>query len=160
MVGGVEGCEVETGEAGGVEEDVHGRDPPLPQREGGDRVDIAVEQRDPAGRAVDKRGPRDQAELRGGHRSAGDVLGAANLDQDPAARVHAFHDVGIEHGDEGVEVSVARGGEEGFNDLLLCGRVGVGGRVRTADAAASAAGELARRVGRAAQDGADLVEGN
>jgi hypothetical protein len=81
------------------------------------------------------------------HRSAGDVLGAANLDDGPAARVFVDHDVGIEHGDEGVEVSVARGGEESFNDLLLCGRVGVGGRVRTADAAASAAGELTRRVG-------------
>jgi hypothetical protein len=56
--------------------------------------------------------------------------------------------------------SPSRGGEEGFNDFLLCGRVGVGGRVRTADAAASTAGELARRVGRALEDGADLVEGN
>src|SRR5215218_631389 len=157
---GVEGCEVEAGEACGVEEDVHGRDPPVPQREGGDRVGFPVEQCDPAGRAVDKRGPRDEAELRGGPRPAGDVLGAANLQDGPAAGVHAFHDVGIEHGDEGVEVSVARGGEEGCNDLLLCGRVGVGGRVRTADAAASAAGELARRVGRAVEDGADLVEGN
>jgi hypothetical protein len=57
--------------------------------------------------------------------------------------------VGIEHGDKRVEVSIARGGEEGFDDFfLLCGRVGVvGGRVRTADAAASAAGELARRLG-------------
>jgi hypothetical protein len=44
--------------------------------------------------------------------------------------------------------------------FLLCGRVGVGGRVRTADAAASAAGELARRVGQEVEDGADLVEGN
>src|SRR4029453_10762959 len=95
----------------------------------------------PPGPPVDQTGPRDPAEPRGGHRSAGDALGAAVLDEDPAARVHAFHDVGIEHGDEGVEVSVARGGEEGVNDLLLCGRVGVGGRVGTADAAASAAGE-------------------
>jgi hypothetical protein len=57
--------------------------------------------------------------------------------------------------------SPSRGGEEGFDDFLLCGRAGgVGGRVRRADAAASAAGELARRLGRALQDGADLVEGN
>src|SRR5215213_2324349 len=56
--------------------------------------------------------------------------------------------------------SPSRGGEEGFNDFLLCGHVGVGGRVRTADAAAGVAGELARRVGRALEDGADLVEGD
>jgi len=30
---GVEGCEVEAGEACGVEEDVHGRDPPVAQRD-------------------------------------------------------------------------------------------------------------------------------
>jgi hypothetical protein len=41
---GGEGCEVEAGEAGGVEEDVHGRDPPVLQREGGDREDVSVEQ--------------------------------------------------------------------------------------------------------------------
>jgi hypothetical protein len=30
-----------------------------------------------------------------------------------------LHDVGIEHGEERVEVSIARGGEEGFNDFFL-----------------------------------------
>ena len=70
------------------------------------------------------------------------------------------HGVGIEQGDEGVKVSIARGGDESFNDFLLCGRIGVGGRVRTADAAASAAGELARHLGRAVEDGADLLEGD
>jgi hypothetical protein len=98
----------------------------------------------------------------------GDVLGAANFDDGPAARVHALHDVGIEHGEERVEVTIARGGEEGFNDLflffLVCGRLGVvvvaGGGLRSADAAAGAAGELARRLGRAVDDGADLLEGN
>src|SRR4029450_5254262 len=109
--------------------------------------DRSVQPCDPAGRAVDQRGPRHQAELGGGHRSAGDVLGAANLEDGPAARVRAFHDVGIEHGDEGVEVAVAGGGQEGGNDLVLGGRVGVGGRVRTADAAAAAAGEVGRALG-------------
>jgi len=61
-----------------------------------------------------------------------------NLDDGPAARVFTGHDVGIQHGDEGVEVSVARGGEESFNDFMLCGRIGVGGRIRAADAAAPA----------------------
>jgi hypothetical protein len=58
--------------------------------------------------------------------------------------------------------SPSRGREEGFNDFfLVCGGVGVvGGRVRSADAAASAAGQLARRLGGALEDGADLVEGN
>ena len=40
---GVEGWEVEAGEACGVEEDVHGRDPPVVHREGADRVEFSVE---------------------------------------------------------------------------------------------------------------------
>ena len=74
--------------------------------------------------------------------------------------VFAEHEVGIERGDEILEVSAARRSEEGFNDFLLCGRVGIGSRVRTMDAPASAAGKLARSIGRAVEDGADLVEGN
>ena len=83
-----------------------------------------------------------------------------NLDNGPAARVHTLHDVGIEHGEERVEVSIARGGEEGFNDFfLVCGRVGVGVVSAPRMRRQCAAGELARRLGRALQDGADLVEG-
>jgi phosphoenolpyruvate phosphomutase-like protein len=41
---GVEDREVEAGEACGVAEDVHGRDPPVLQGEGGDREDFSVEQ--------------------------------------------------------------------------------------------------------------------
>ena len=41
---GVEVCEAEAGEARAVEEDVHGRDPPVLQRGGADRVDVSVEQ--------------------------------------------------------------------------------------------------------------------
>jgi ribulose-phosphate 3-epimerase len=41
---GLEGREVEAGEARGVEEDVHGSDPPVPQRDGGDREDVSVAQ--------------------------------------------------------------------------------------------------------------------
>src|SRR5436190_18857650 len=88
-------------------------------------MDPSVEQCDPAGRAVDKRGLHDEPELRERLRFAGDVLGAAQLDDRPGARVFAADDVGIEHRDEGVEVSVPRGGEEGLDDVLLCGRVGV-----------------------------------
>jgi hypothetical protein len=43
--------------------------------------------------------------------------------------------------------------------LELCGRISVG-VVSTADAAASAVGELAGRAGRVVEDGADFVEGN
>src|SRR3712207_8931853 len=39
-----------------------------------------------------------------------DVLGAANLDDGPAAPVFAQHYLGIEHGDEGVDVPIAHGG--------------------------------------------------
>jgi hypothetical protein len=64
--------------------------------------------------------PTEAVSLRGGHRSAGDVLDAANLHElGPAAPLFANHDVGIEHGEEGVEVSLARGGEEGFHDFFF-----------------------------------------
>ena len=36
-----------------------------------------------------------------------------------AAVVDAAYDVGIEHGKEGVEVSIARRGQKGLNDLML-----------------------------------------
>ena len=46
------------------------------------------------------------------------------------AAVGAQHDVGVEHGDEGVEVAVAGGGEERVDDRALAGRVGVAARRR------------------------------
>ena len=41
------------------------------------------------------------------------------------AAVGPQHDVGVEHGDERLEVALARRGEEGVDDLPLGGQVGV-----------------------------------
>ncbi len=68
----------------------------------------------------------------------------------PAAGVGAQHDVGVQHRDQPVEVAVARGGEEGVDDLALPApgrRRGAG--ALAPHAAAGAAGQLAGRVGRA-----------
>ena len=70
------------------------------------------------------------------------------------------HDVGVEHGQERVEVAVARGGQEGVDDLALALDVGVGHRLLALDAPAGAAGQLAGRLGRALDDRRDLVEGD
>jgi hypothetical protein len=100
-----------------------------------------------AGRALAAAGPPPSTARARGPRAGGDVLGAAHLDDVPAAPVVVDHDIGIEQPDEAVEVAVACGGHERLDDLPLRGRVAVGGRVDAADAAAPAAGELARRLG-------------
>ena len=64
----------------------------------------------------------------------------------------------VEDGDERVEVTVAGGCEERFDDLPLGGQVGVGNGGGATDAATGAAGELARRLGRASDDRRDLLE--
>ena len=68
------------------------------------------------------------------------------------------HDIGVEHGDQRVEVTLARGGDEGVDDLPLGAEVGVRERRGTADAAAGTARELPSRVGRALHDRRDLLE--
>ena len=70
-------------------------------------------------------------------------------------------DVGVEHGEEGVEIAVARGGQEGVDHDPLALEVGVGDSRRLAlDAPAGAAGQLAGRLGGAFDDRGDLVEGD
>ena len=71
--------------------------------------------------------------------------------------VGAEHHVGVEHGEQGVEVAGPRGGEEGRDDLALAARStsGAGG---CPDPAAGAAGELAGGGGRAVEHRGDVVE--
>jgi hypothetical protein len=58
----IEGCEVELGEAHGVDEDVQRRDPARLDGCCGNRVDLSVAERHPAGCAVDERGPHVETE--------------------------------------------------------------------------------------------------
>src|SRR5918996_4877015 len=74
------------------------------------------------------------------------------------AAVRSEHHIGVENGDERVEVALLRGRLESLDDLPLGGQVGVWNRGRTTHAAAGAAGELAGRPGGAPPDGRGLLQ--
>ena len=74
------------------------------------------------------------------------------------AAVGPEDDIGVEHGNERVEVTVSRGGAEPLDHLPLGGQVGIRHGRSAADAAARSAGELARRLGWALDDRGDLLE--
>jgi hypothetical protein len=91
----------------------------------------------------------------------GDGGRAANFLQgaDPdGAPVCPDHDVGIEHGQKGVEVAAARRREEGIDDCPPPVDVRVADHRRASNASPSAARELASGRGRPAEDRRDLVE--
>ncbi len=99
-----------------------------------------------AGGTVDQCGARRERAARERPRDGGrpaDLLRRAHLH---GGGVGDEHHVGVEQRDQGVELTVARRGEEGIDDLSLTGGVGVGNRACSLDAAASSAGELARRI--------------
>jgi ABC-type multidrug transport system ATPase subunit len=77
-----------------------------------------------------------------------------------AAGVDPEHHVGVEHRDESLEVPVAGGRQEGVDQLALPCEVGILGGRGAADAAACAAGELARGPRRRVDNRSDLVEGH
>jgi hypothetical protein len=68
--------------------------------------------------------------------------------------------VPIENGDQAFEVSGAQGFQEGIDDGAILRTLGVRGHAHALHAALSTADELSCRVGSAANDRADLVEGN
>src|SRR3990170_1577312 len=71
--------------------------------------------------------------------------------------VGSEHDVWVEHREKRLEVTLARGGQEGVDDFSLAGAIGVGSRGRPLHPAARAAGELPGRGRGAPHDGSDLV---
>ena len=85
---------------------------------------LPFRKRDPAGRAVDQRAPDRQVDP-GEHQGlAGDRLGAADLVGQPGrAAVGSEDDLGVEHGDQPLEVAVSGCGEECLEDLELGGGV-------------------------------------
>ena len=66
--------------------------------------------------------------------------------------------IGVEDGDQPLEVAVARRREEGVDQLTLLVEARLGVQRRALHTAASSARELTRGVGRAVEDGGDLVE--
>ena len=72
--------------------------------------------------------------------------------------VDADGDVGIENGNERVEVGGSKRGDKFVDEFALLREFGAGCRRRALDSAASAAGELPRGFGSAADDFGDFVE--
>ena len=126
---------------------------------GADRERPPVEEGDDPGSAVYERAPHGQVDARPEQRLAGDRLGALEvLRRAGRATVGPEHDVGIEHRDERVEITLAGGCEERLDDLPLGGEVCVRDRIGAAHAPARPARELPRRLGRALHDRGDLLE--
>ena len=75
-------------------------------------------------------------------------------------QVRSKHDVRVEHGEQRLEVTVARGSQKGFDHLTLAGEIRAGNSGRSLHPAACAAGELPCRGRRAPHDGSDLIEGH
>jgi hypothetical protein len=75
-----------------------------------------------------------------------------------ALRIDPENDLRVEDRDQGLEIALARGGEEGIGHLTLAAEVGVRGWGPALDPAAGAASELSRRGRRAVDDRCDLVE--
>ena len=74
--------------------------------------------------------------------------------------VGSEHDVWVEHREKRLEVTLARGGQEGVDDFSLAGAIGVGNRGRSLYPAAGPAGVLPGCSRGAPHDGGDLVEGH
>jgi hypothetical protein len=68
------------------------------------------------------------------------------------------HDVRVEHREQCLEVTAARRGHEGLDDLPLAGEIRLGQRGRSLYPTASAARELPCRGGRAPDHRSDLLE--
>ena len=110
-----------------VVEDVERHDAVVDDGEGEDRERASPSKATAPAVPLISAGRTDVRETAGGHRVAGEVLRAADLLR-ALAGVGAQQDVGVEDGDEGVEVALARGGEVGVDDRALAGEVGVGRR--------------------------------
>ena len=150
----VEHGQVEPRDALRVGEEVELGDPPVLDRDGADRERPAVR-----GRSTIPAAPltsaRRMVRSTRDHSSAWPAtVSAPRRCCDATGRVRRppEHDVGVEHGDERVEITLAGGREERLDDLPLGGQVGVRDRVGAADAPARPAGQLPRRLGRALHD--------
>src|SRR5262249_41600676 len=155
--------QVKLAEALGADEDIDLGYLPVPDREAHDRERPSTPRHNGSGGPVHQRRPHEreqppESERLLGHRPCATDLPRYTRGHDTP--VSSDHDVGVEQREERVEVTVAGGGEEGADDLLLADGVGVGARGRPLHPAAGAAGEEPGRVRGSVRDGGDLVEGH
>ena len=103
----------------------------------------------------------EQAEAREGlRRRATCSAPRSSLDAAEGTAVASEDHLGVEDGDEPVEVAVMRRRDEGVDDASLNRHVGFGSGVPRLNAAAGAARKLASRIGGALDDRRDLLEGH
>jgi hypothetical protein len=144
----------------GLADDVDMGDPVAGEDEVEDHERLSAAQYGHAGGPADECG---QGGLRPAGEPPGHGGGAVQLGRCPGLGggvVGDQVDIGIQEAEQRLEVSVAGGGEEGAYQGGAPGRIGVGGRVGRADAAAGPAGEHLGRGRAAPEDRRDLGEGH
>lgn len=161
----LEGGDGDVGELSGVGDEFDFGDAVAFQGEGEGDDDAAVRHPCAAGDAVDE-DEFDAKSLPG--EAASDRVGPAEDGGDPAVAlahleggvVGSEFDIGVEDGDESLEVAGARGAKEGLDNVPVAGEVDGGVVGGAMDPAAATAGELAGSDGSASDDLRDLVEGD
>jgi hypothetical protein len=119
-------CQVELGEAFGIGQEVDLGDLAILDREGGDRERPSVKEADHTGRAVDQSAPHCQVDAGPEQRLASDCLSTSDvLRYARKAAIGSEYDIGIENGDERIEVTLPGRCEERLGDLPLSSEVGV-----------------------------------
>ena len=127
----VEDRQIELPETRGVGDHLDLGDLPVGERDAERPKQPSTRGQDGAHRTVDERRPCELRAPRKGDRLPGPDPRTVDLAR--CARRHGVgtnHDVRIEHRDERVEVTGARGCEERVDDLSLTGELGVGNRGR------------------------------
>jgi hypothetical protein len=141
----------DAGDAGGVGDHIDLDDAAVGDGEAHQRDGLAFQGDDHAGRPVDQGGVEGRSAVGADAGLAGDGLGAPQHPGGARAaggEVGPGHHVGVEQGDQGVEVAGPPGREEGVHHGALPGQVAFrGGDLRALDAAAGAAGQLPGRLG-------------
>ncbi len=143
-----------------VEQNIDLNDLPVRDGERHHREHVAVRRHDGPGGAVHERGSDERVELRVGGRVPGHGSRPAQHERDLRAQHAAIDpqfDIGVEHLKQGIEVAVARSGEERIDDTPLPREVTVRLR-RVAQAPAGAAGELLGGRFGAVKGGGDVDE--
>jgi len=136
----------------GIRDQLDGHDLPGDDGEVEDDADLAALGPHHSRDAVDER-------RAGAHRAPGERTRDRRRASHLAVRAPQ-HDVGVEHGQQRLEVTPAGSGQEGADDLPPPGGLGFGDRVGLLHPAPGPAGQLAGGRGGALHDGRDLVKGH
>src|SRR6516164_4813366 len=150
----------ELGDPFGIGDRVDLDDPVRGYGEGNNGDGQAGPRDDDAGRPVDEHAAQFGIDAGALARVAGDGCRASGHLRPTGTEIDSGHDIRVEHGDEGVEVAGAAGGEEGVHDLSLTGEITLlRGKLSLLHSAAGSAGQLPGCLWRTAHYRRNLVEG-